>query len=195
MDSPTGEAMDVGVIFLRILSPFYFVVSAKIIADSVLRGAGRMKGFVIATFTDLILAPPGAEKSPARHTPQAIVTKSPPEHRPGGFLRYYPEPKISSFHVGDLAHLPVVKVRGMAEDQRQHGCDAPADGPRQPDARGAERRPGQHFRQRHAHNIVIQSVINGFGTATIAGYSASVKLNNLRNRRRTNIIASTQLTP
>lgn len=28
-------------------------------------------------------------------------------------------------------------------------------------------------------NIVIQSVINGFGTATIAGYSASVKLNNL----------------
>ena len=55
MDSPTGEAMDVGVIFLRILSPFYFVVSAKIIADSVLRGAGRMKGFVIATFTDLIL--------------------------------------------------------------------------------------------------------------------------------------------
>jgi putative MATE family efflux protein len=55
MDSPTGEAMDVGVIFLRILSPFYFVVASKIVADGVLRGAGRMRGFLIATFTDLFL--------------------------------------------------------------------------------------------------------------------------------------------
>ena len=64
--------------------------------------------------------------------------QKPPGTPSGGLLRYYPEPKISGFHVGDLAHLPVVKVRGMAEDQRQRGCDAPADGPRQPDARGAE---------------------------------------------------------
>ena len=40
---------------LRILSPFYFVVAAKLAADGVLRGAGLMKPFMIATFTDLIL--------------------------------------------------------------------------------------------------------------------------------------------
>ena len=55
MDNPTGTAMDVGVEILRILSPFYFVVSAKLAADGVLRGAGMMKKFMIATFTDLIL--------------------------------------------------------------------------------------------------------------------------------------------
>ena len=41
--------------FLRILSPFYFVVSAKLVADGILRGVGLMKNFMIATFTDLIL--------------------------------------------------------------------------------------------------------------------------------------------
>ena len=55
LDSPTGQAMDVGVIFLRILAPFYFVVSAKLVADGVLRGAGLMKQFMSATFTDLVL--------------------------------------------------------------------------------------------------------------------------------------------
>lgn len=55
MDNPTGTAMDIGVEILRILSPFYFVVSAKLAADGVLRGAGMMKMFMIATFTDLIL--------------------------------------------------------------------------------------------------------------------------------------------
>ena len=55
MDSPTAAALDTGVLFLRILSPFYFVVSAKLAADGVLRGAGRMGPFMIATFTDLIL--------------------------------------------------------------------------------------------------------------------------------------------
>lgn len=55
LDSPTGQAVDVGVMFLRIVSPFYFVVSAKLVADGTLRGAGRMKPFVITTFTDLIL--------------------------------------------------------------------------------------------------------------------------------------------
>ena len=39
----------------RVLSPFYFVVSAKLIADGVLRGAGSMGRFMAATFTDLIL--------------------------------------------------------------------------------------------------------------------------------------------
>ena len=55
MDAPTDAAVRTGVEFLRILSPFYFVVSAKLAADGVLRGAGLMRAFMIATFTDLIL--------------------------------------------------------------------------------------------------------------------------------------------
>ncbi len=50
-----GEAMRTGVMILKIISPFYFVVSSKLIADGVLRGAGKMKQFMFATFTDLIL--------------------------------------------------------------------------------------------------------------------------------------------
>ncbi len=55
LDAPTGTAMDTGILILRILSPFYFVVSAKLVADGVLRGAGMMEKFMISTFTDLIL--------------------------------------------------------------------------------------------------------------------------------------------
>ena len=55
LDSPTGEAMDVGVQFLRIISPFYFLIAAKLVADGVLRGAGMMGRFMVATFSDLIL--------------------------------------------------------------------------------------------------------------------------------------------
>jgi len=50
-----GVAMVTGMTFLRILSPFYFVVSAKLVADGILRGTERMNQFMIATFTDLIL--------------------------------------------------------------------------------------------------------------------------------------------
>lgn len=49
------QALQVGVEFLKIVSPFYVVISAKLIADGVLRGSGAMKVFMIATFTDLIL--------------------------------------------------------------------------------------------------------------------------------------------
>lgn len=55
MDNPTELAMHTGIIYLKILSPFYFVVSAKLVADGILRGAGMMNKFMIATFTDLIL--------------------------------------------------------------------------------------------------------------------------------------------
>ena len=55
MDNPTELAMQTGIIYLKILSPFYFVVSSKLVADGILRGAGMMKKFMIATFTDLIL--------------------------------------------------------------------------------------------------------------------------------------------
>ena len=55
MDAPTKFAMQTGITYLKILSPFYFVVSAKLVADGILRGSGMMKKFMIATFTDLIL--------------------------------------------------------------------------------------------------------------------------------------------
>lgn len=55
MSDPSQEAMHTGMMLLRILSPFYFVISAKLVADGILRGTGRMIHFMIATFTDLIL--------------------------------------------------------------------------------------------------------------------------------------------
>ncbi len=55
MDAPSADAMRSGLLYLRILAPFYFVVSAKLVADGILRGAGKMKPFMVATFTDLIL--------------------------------------------------------------------------------------------------------------------------------------------
>lgn len=55
LDDPTELALGTGINFLRILSPFYLVVSAKLVADGILRGIGRMKKFMAATFTDLIL--------------------------------------------------------------------------------------------------------------------------------------------
>lgn len=55
LDNPTGQAVETGMLFLRILAPFYFVVSAKLVADGTLRGAGIMNKFMVSTFTDLIL--------------------------------------------------------------------------------------------------------------------------------------------
>ena len=48
-------AMETGVRFLRIVSPFYLIVSFKLTADGVLRGSQRMVQFMVATFSDLIL--------------------------------------------------------------------------------------------------------------------------------------------
>ena len=55
MSSPSTEAMTTGIQFLHILTPFYFVISFKLITDGVLRGAGMMREFMAGTFTDLIL--------------------------------------------------------------------------------------------------------------------------------------------
>ncbi len=55
MENSTGAAIDVGMQFLRIVSPFYFVISIKLVADGVLRGAGMMGRFMVATFADLAL--------------------------------------------------------------------------------------------------------------------------------------------
>ena len=55
MKEGAATALDTGVEFLRIVSPFYFVVSMKLTTDGLLRGSGAMSWFMIATFSDLIL--------------------------------------------------------------------------------------------------------------------------------------------
>ena len=55
LDEPSFDALHTGIIFLRILAPFYFVISVKLATDGILRGAGMMKRFMVSTFTDLIL--------------------------------------------------------------------------------------------------------------------------------------------
>ena len=55
MSDPSADAMHAGIMLLRIVSPFYFVISAKLVADGILRGASFMGRFMAATFTDLIL--------------------------------------------------------------------------------------------------------------------------------------------
>ena len=55
MENPTGGAMKAGMAFLKIVSPFYFIISLKLLADGLLRGSSAMIGFMVSTFTDLIL--------------------------------------------------------------------------------------------------------------------------------------------
>ncbi|MGN1085350.1 MAG: MATE family efflux transporter, partial [Lachnospiraceae bacterium] len=55
IEEPSELALSSGIRFLYIVAPFYFVVSVKLVADGILRGAGLMKKFMLATFTDLVL--------------------------------------------------------------------------------------------------------------------------------------------
>ena len=55
MDAPSEAALTSGVLFLRMIPPFYFVVSVKLVTDGILRGAERMGEFMAAAFTDLLL--------------------------------------------------------------------------------------------------------------------------------------------
>lgn len=55
LNEGSAQALMTGRQFLWILSPFYFVVSAKLAADGVLRGTNAMRQFMVATFTDLVL--------------------------------------------------------------------------------------------------------------------------------------------
>lgn len=48
-------ALETGMTFLKIVSPFYFVIAVKLMADAILRGSGAMVYFMIATFADLVL--------------------------------------------------------------------------------------------------------------------------------------------
>lgn len=55
IDNPTELALQSGIHFLYIVAPCYFLISVKLVSDGILRGAGMMKEFVIATTSDLIL--------------------------------------------------------------------------------------------------------------------------------------------
>lgn len=55
IDAPTELALSSGAHFLYICAPFYFLIAVKLATDGVLRGAGMMKEFMIATTLDLIL--------------------------------------------------------------------------------------------------------------------------------------------
>ena len=55
ISNPTEETIRVGATHLKIVSPFYFLISVKLVTDGVLRGAGDMNRFLIATFTDLMV--------------------------------------------------------------------------------------------------------------------------------------------
>lgn len=55
LEHPEGDAMKTALTFLRIVAPFYVGISAKLVADGILRGTGHMGCFMASTFTDLIL--------------------------------------------------------------------------------------------------------------------------------------------
>lgn len=55
MKQDSLAALTAGRQFLWILSPFYFIISTKLVADGILRGISAMRHFMLATFTDLIL--------------------------------------------------------------------------------------------------------------------------------------------
>ena len=61
LDHPTDTALRTGILYLRILSPFYFIVSAKLVSDGVLRGAGLMRQFY-----DWNPGGPGPSRNPGR---------------------------------------------------------------------------------------------------------------------------------
>lgn len=55
LESSSHEAIQAGIHFLRFVSPCYFMIAVKLTTDGIIRGAGAMKYFVIATVPDLIL--------------------------------------------------------------------------------------------------------------------------------------------
>lgn len=55
LDDTSEQALKTGMLFLKIVSPFYFSVTIKIITDGLLRGSKAMLCFTASTFFDLIL--------------------------------------------------------------------------------------------------------------------------------------------
>ena len=55
LNSPTGEAIETGVVFLRIVAPFYILLAFKLSSDGLLRGCGKMGPFMATTLSDMFL--------------------------------------------------------------------------------------------------------------------------------------------
>lgn len=55
LDTASQEAIRSGMSFMRIVSPWYFMIAIKLMTDGIIRGYGAMAYFVIATVPDLIL--------------------------------------------------------------------------------------------------------------------------------------------
>ena len=55
VNNPSELALSTGKEFLWVVSPFYVIVAIKLATDGVLRGAGMMGKFMIATLLDLLL--------------------------------------------------------------------------------------------------------------------------------------------
>ena len=55
LNAESEEAIHAGMAFLRIVSPFYFMICVKLMTDGIIRGSGAMAYFVAATVPDLIL--------------------------------------------------------------------------------------------------------------------------------------------
>lgn len=55
LQEDSAVALETGVLFLRVVAPFYVFVMLKLLSDGVLRGAGAVRCFTASTFTDLIL--------------------------------------------------------------------------------------------------------------------------------------------
>lgn len=55
LNAESSAAIHAGVMFLRIVSPWYFMIVMKLMTDGIIRGSGAMIYFVIATIPDLIL--------------------------------------------------------------------------------------------------------------------------------------------
>ncbi len=51
----SADALQTGMMMLKIVCPFYLVCVFKLLGDGVLRGAGAMMFFLVSTFSDLIL--------------------------------------------------------------------------------------------------------------------------------------------
>ena len=55
LNTESEAAISVGMAFLRIVSPWYLMISVKLMTDGIIRGFGAMAYFVAATIPDLIL--------------------------------------------------------------------------------------------------------------------------------------------
>ena len=53
LDESSAAAIQAGVDYMHIVTPFYFIVTIKVMCDGVLRGGSAMLYFMTTTFTDL----------------------------------------------------------------------------------------------------------------------------------------------